>query len=273
MEYFLKFKNFQEHPEGTGRLHYRTLQKHGKVLWGQWRKGKSLLSENTKTEMNNNAPFILNVLDKEVALLRLTVEHVYSREEVIEEHLEYLIPNYYDIDTPCSAYYLVSAIDILSSLEAMNIVNINTGRSVYQSGQINSAAPWRVHWANNNSTEAIGDEEEKHEQYSQVDGESYWVYRYHSISLNKNYIGMTNNLIRRRREHESPLTWKREKKKFLYVLMNMLGLKDFEFEVLHEDLTEEEAHHMEAVEIENYDAYFPNGLNERVEKRFLQFEI
>lgn len=280
MEYFVKFKNFQSHPEGTGKLHYKVLQEHGKVLWGQWRKGSTLLNSKTKNEMNEVAPFILNVLDKDVALLRLTVTQVYYETEVIEKGLQHLIPSYYDINTPCSAFYLVTAIEILPPTEAVNIVNINTGSSIYYSGQVNSTTPWRV-CKSDMEIEIKEPVKTKKSNYvppvnnekvlsTTPDAETYWVYRYYSKTLNKSYIGMTNNLVRRRKEHENRTNWGREKKKYLYTLMNMIGLDDFEFEVLHEGLTEEEAHHLEALEIENYNAYYPNGMNERKETRYLK---
>ena len=81
---------------------------------------------------------------------------------------------------------------------------------------------------------------------------------------------MTNDIKRRRSEHENPTTWQREKKKYLYINMQMFGLDDFEFKILHENLTEEEAHYWEAKEIENYNSYFPNGFNERNESRYLK---
>jgi hypothetical protein len=274
MEYFVKFKNFQSHPEGTGKLHYQVLKQHGEVLWGQWRKGNTLLNRKIKAEMNELAPFTLYILDKEVALLQLTVSHVYDREEVIEKNMEHLIPSYYDIDTPCSAFYLVTNIEILPPTEAIQIVNINTGSSIYHSAQVNSTTPWRVCRTDEpvpepviKKVDTIVSLPSKEEEVSTSN--TYWVYRYYSKTTNKSYIGMTNNLTRRRKEHENMATWKREKKKYLYVMMSMLGLDDFQFEVLHEGLTEEEAHHWEAQEIENYSAYYPSGLNERNESRYL----
>lgn len=278
MNYFLKFKNFQSHPEGTGKLHYQVLQKEGRVLWGQWRKGETLLSRRTKEEMNTVAPFTLYILDKDVALLQLTVEKVYDREEVIEAQLTDLIPTYYDIDTPCSAFYLVSNIEILPPEEAIQIVNINTGTSIYYSAQVNSTTPWRVKKTTDPILAPVKIPTTTKNDFLPPasvstdninNSNTYWIYKYQSQTTGKSYIGMTNNLTRRRKEHENPATWKREKKKYLYVMMSFLGIDDFTFEVLHEGLTEEEAHHWEAKEIENHNSYYPNGLNERNESRYL----
>jgi hypothetical protein len=275
--YFLKFNNFQSHPEGTGRLHYKVLKEKGNVLWGQWRNGVNLLNRKIKNEMNNSTPFILYELDKDVALLKLTVIAVFDKEEVIERGLEEYIPSYYDVETPCSAFYMISAMEILPPEEAVQIVNINTGSSIYYSAQVNSTTPWRVR----KSEETIAFTPKTIPQKTKAlppksteiqitdDNSGHCVYHYRSKSTGKSYIGMTNNIIRRRREHESPVTWQREKKKYLYVLMNILGLEDFDFEILHSGLTEEEAHHWEAVEIEQHNAYYPNGLNERNESKYL----
>ena len=140
--YFVRFKNFKE--DGTGCLHEQVLKKEGKVLWGQWRNGASLLNRKTKAEMNDNAPFILYALDKNAALIKLTVTNVYDKEEVVAAGLTHLIPSYYTINTPCSAFYLVSNIEILPPEAAMSVVNINTNKPIYEAAQVNGATPWRV---------------------------------------------------------------------------------------------------------------------------------
>lgn len=271
--YFLKFKNFTSHPEGTGKLHYNVLKEKGRVIWGQWRNGQNILNRKTKQEMLQNTPFTLYILDKENALLKLTVVDVLDKEEVIEKEMEEYIPSYYSIETPCSAYYLLSNIEILPVDESASIININTGRSVYYSNQVNSTTPWRVTETTDKieiyePAPKIAAKIEEAEPVTEA-GATYSVYKYHLIGSDKNYIGMTNNISRRRKEHENPTNWKRDKKKYLYVMMSMLGLENFEFEILHEGLTEEEAHYWEAKEIENHNSYYPNGLNERNEARYL----
>ena len=52
--------------------------------------------------------------------------------------------------------------------------------------------------------------------------------------------------------------------------MQLMGLDDFEFHILHDNLSEKDAHYWEAKEIENHHSYFPDGFNERNESRFLK---
>jgi hypothetical protein len=275
MNYFLKFKNFATNPMGTGRLHYEVLKEKGQVIWGQWRTGVNELNAKTKKTMKENLPFTLYELDPSVALLKLTVVDVFSKDEVIEKGLEHLIPNYYSIDTPCSAFYLVSAIEILSVDVGNTIVNVNTGKPITMSQQVNSTTPWVVRHLEDGeeakfapAVKAIKVPEIK-EEY-EVNG-TYSVYRYYCPLLNKYYIGMTNNVERRRKEHENPATWDAHKKVYLYTAMRFCGgPSQMQFDVLHSGLTEEEAHYWEAKEIENHNAYYPNGLNERNESRYLK---
>lgn len=266
-KYVVKFNNYQANPAGTGRLHYQVLKEHGKVIWGQWRKGDTLLSEKRRTIMNQ-APFIFYALDREIALLKMTVEHVYTREEVIESRLEYLIPSYYSIDTPCSAYYLITNIEILPPEESARLVS-SSGKIVYNhKGQISSVAPWQVTETDDEIILTKPIEEKVEVTPKTTSDKVFSVYRYHCPKLGKSYIGMTCDIERRRREHENHAVGK--SKKFLYTMMDMLGLEEFEFEVLHTGLTEEEAHYWEAKEIENHNSYYPNGFNERNETRYLK---
>lgn len=59
--------------------------------------------------------------------------------------------------------------------------------------------------------------------------------------MKKSYIGLTNDINRRKKEHESPSNWTREKKKYLYTAMQLMGLDDFEFHILHDNLSEKDA--------------------------------
>lgn len=279
--YFVKFNNFAMHPSGTGKLHIDVLAKHSQVIWGQWRNGVNLLNEKIRIEMNEVAPFDFYALDKNVALLKMHTTRVLTKEEVIAENLEYLIPEYYNIDTPCSAYYLIDKIEILPPASATKVINVNTNRTIYEAAQVNSTTPWRV----KEIDEDLGVEDvviavappSRSKSAPPVAikapvaaNEKYSVYRYFSKTTKKCYIGLTNDINRRRKEHENPSSWVREKKKYLYTAMQLMGLEDFEFSILHTDLTEEEAHYWEAQEIELHNSYFPNGLNERNESRYLR---
>ena len=141
MNYFIKFK---ENKNNTAQSHIDILNKYNQVIWGQWRTGTSLLNEKTMQEMNENVPFNLYILDKKSALLQMQVIKVLDRENVIDQNLEYLIPDYYDINTPCSAYYLIDKIKVFDPAEAENIYNINTEKCIYDAAQVNSCTPWRV---------------------------------------------------------------------------------------------------------------------------------
>ena len=285
--YFVKFNNFAAHPSGTGRLHIDVLSKYSQVLWGQWRNGINLLNEKIRKEMNDVAPFKFYALDKSVALLKMNVTRVLTREEVIAEKLEYLIPDYYNIDTPCSAYYLIDKIEILPVESALKIININTKKSIYDSAQVNSTTPWRVCEIDNDlgienivipnvTTKSVKfnppvpSENIPNIISSKPKNETYCIYQYYSKTMKKSYIGLTNDINRRKKEHESPSNWTREKKKYLYTAMQLMGLDDFEFHILHDNLSEEDAHYWEAKEIENHHSYFPDGFNERNESRFLK---
>ena len=107
--------------------------------------------------MKANLPFTLYVIDTQVALLKLTVTDVLTREEVIENKMEHLIPTYYSIDTPCSAYYVLSDIEILPVAAGDNIVNINTKKPITLSQQVNSTTPWRVR--------SLEEEKSQHKKY------------------------------------------------------------------------------------------------------------
>ena len=278
--YFVRFNNFATHPAGTGRLHIDVLNQYSQVIWGQWRTGVNLLNEKIYNEMNNIAPFYFYALDKSVALLKMQVIRVLTREEVINEQLEYLIPNYYDINTPCSAYYLIDKIEILPAESAMKVININTKKPIYDAAQVNSTIPWRVCEIDNDlgveniilpTVKAVKSQPPKAtSQIIEPTTDHYCVYQYYSKTMHKSYIGLTNDIARRKREHENPGNWLKEKKKYLYTAMQLMGLDDFEFHVLHSNLSEVDGHYWEAKEIENHNAYFPDGFNERKESRYLK---
>ena len=80
---------------------------------------------------------------------------------------------------------------------------------------------------------------------------------------------MTNNIDRRRREHENPETWKNNRKSFYIPRCNLLAAH-LCLNSQYFTLVLEEAHYWEAKEIENHNCYYPNGFNERSEKRYLK---
>ena len=77
---------------------------------------------------------------------------------------------------------------------------------------------------------------------------NYAVYRYRSKIDGKTYIGMTGNLKQRIAHHSNPNHWRtgKEKWKVLYMMFSMYGYDNYEFTVLHDNLTKEEAEYWEA---------------------------
>ena len=109
--------------------HLDILRNYGQVLWGQWRKPGSHaeLSKITHDSMNKNGTTIYAI--GQTTVWNMHVEKVLTTQEVKDQELEYLIPSYYDINTPCYCWYL--------------IVNIN---------QIPGSSPFRVYSTGNIET-------------------------------------------------------------------------------------------------------------------------
>lgn len=265
--YFVKFNNYSI-KEGTAQLHYAVLKKHKRVLWGQWSNGKQLLSEAKYNEMNADE-FWFYALDRTEALLKMRVSKVLRREEVIEQKLTHLVPEYYGMEQSCSAYYLVEEIIVEPVSYAKNVVS-KSGKSVLASGSLNSAAPWLISDLNTEET-LKGAVAPVLNKTIEEDGSVYCVYRYKNSISGKSYIGQTNNITRRRKEHENPISWKNSKK-YLYTIFAIQGLDTMEFSILYDNLSKEEADFFEAKEIEIHNSYYPNGLNERNESRHLPKE-
>lgn len=270
--YLVKFNNFKENPNGTGKLHYQVLKEYGKVLWGQWSANGNIMSQTTYDRMNNEVPFYLYAFDKNTALLKMKVDQVLYKDEVINQSLEYLIPSYYSIDTPCTNYYLISKIEILPAISAQNLITAN-GNNVYDKARnVNSCSPWNVFWGEEVRTQSSPEIIEIKEIVCNKENNDdllYTIYCYTSKTTGKEYIGMTNNISRRIAEHSNISNWQRERKKYLYTMFTVLGYDDFDLTILHQNLSENEAHYWEAKEIEQHNCYWPNGLNERNESHYL----
>lgn len=259
--------NFND--SNTGKQHFLTLKEKGIVLWGQWKRSINGINVSpTRQRIMNEHPFYLYAFDRTVALLKMHCIHVYQTEEVIANKLTHLIPSYYSINTPCSAFYLIDNIEILPAVYAKNLIAINSGKEVFENArQVNNARPWHVKekepFLSFQPPEPIID-------YNNLG--NYSVYCYHSKTANKDYIGLTNDVIRRRREHECSSNWVNSKK-YLYVYMTLMGIEDFEFTVLHTNLTKEQAKYYEALEIELHNSYYPDGFNERYEGANLGLQV
>lgn len=279
--YLVKFKNYAQSEKGTGKLHYDVLAQFGKVIWGQWSTKGNPMYDKTFNRMNKEVPFYLYALDNTFALLKMKVERVLRKEEVTQEELGYLIPTYYSIDTPCANYYLISQIEIFPPEEALKVIITSSGNPAITTGQVNSRAPMKVYWDNSNKDIISPNKPIKPASYNppvakatsdNENNNTYAVYRYSSKIDGKTYIGMTKNLKDRISHHSNPNNWRSQKEqyKILYLMFSMYGYENYELTVLHENLTEDEAHYWEAKEIENHNCYFPNGLNKRDESKYLK---
>lgn len=263
--YFVKFNNYDLNPKGTGKLHYEVLQKEGKVIWGQWTKTKRILTNQTYKDMNEE-PFYLYALDKNTALLKMKVIRVLRLEEVIQEELEYLLPKYYSLELNSAAYFLIDNIEILPVEYGQRILTTRSKTSILSAKQVASFAPWKVY--EEEVDVKLHVENEILENEENKDSQNYTVYCYRSKINGKCYIGQTNNISRRRKEHENPNNW-RKNKKYLYILFSIQGLESFDFIILYENLKKNEVDFVEAMEIEKHNAYYPTGLNERNERKSL----
>ena len=281
--YIVKFKNFAQSPEGTGKLHYQVLAESGQCIWGQWTANGNPMNQSTYERMNKETPFYLYALDNNFALLKMKVERVLFKEEVLNENLGYLIPAYYSIDTPCANYYLISSIDILPVEEAFKVIISSSGNSILGLNQVNSRSPIKVEWNENSITVPTPqskpasymppiDLKNNNNQTEAENNHSYTVYRYKSKIDGKCYIGLSGNFKERVAHHKNPANWcsKKEKWKVLYMFFMMYGYENFDLTVLHEGLTKEEAQYWEAKEIENHNCYYPNGFNVRDESKHLK---
>lgn len=283
--YLVRFKNYTLSEEGTGKLHYQVLAEMGQCIWGQWTANGNPMYESTFKRMNEEAPFYLYALDKQFALLKMRVERVLRKEEVINEQLGYLIPTYYSIDIPCASYYLISQIDIFPPEEATKVIIASSGNCAFNIAQVNSRGPMAVYWNENFTIKApntpikpssympfnLASITEEVKEIKAEDNHDYVVYRYRSTIDGKTYIGMTGNFKQRIAHHSNPNNWKngKERWKVLYMMFAMYGYENYDLSILHSNLTKEEAEYWEAKEIENHDCYYPKGLNVRNESRHL----
>lgn len=285
--YIVTFKNYATHPEGTGKLHYDVLRQHGKCIWGQWSPNGNIMYENTYKRMNTEVPFFLYAIDKQFALLKMTVERVLRKEEVVDEGLDYLIPSYYSVDTPCANFYLISSIDSFPVEEMGRLVVKSSDGPASDLHQINSRGPVKVYWSDDTiqlkssttSTRSYLPPSAKIEEENDVtDTERcHVVYRYtFKDKPDKHYIGRTGNLKRRIAHHSNRKNWLagKEQWKVLYMMFQSYGYENFEFSILHDNLTLAEAKYLEAWEIEKHQSYYRHqqGFNVKDESENLKYK-
>ena len=90
----------------------------------------------------------------------------------------------------------------------------------------------------------------------------YYIYKIQNLDNNKKYIGLTNNIQRRRLRHFGDLARNCHDNSFLQKQYNLYGKNKFSFEVLYEgDVTSEEIGEKEREFIAYYDSY-KNGYNQ-----------
>lgn len=125
--------------------HLDILREYGKVLWGQWRKpgSKAQYSTSTKQDINANGANFYEIGQTTVWLMH--VERVMTKEEIIAEGLESLIPSYYNINTDCYCWYLVDDIKDFGSKDCLTSLYSSGGRMLARAHQIPGNAPWSVY--------------------------------------------------------------------------------------------------------------------------------
>ena len=90
----------------------------------------------------------------------------------------------------------------------------------------------------------------------------YYIYKIENLINNKKYIGLTNNIVRRRNRHFTDLKCNRHDNSFLQKEVNIYGLENFSFEKIYEgDISSEEIGEKEKYYIKYYDSYY-NGYNQ-----------
>lgn len=90
----------------------------------------------------------------------------------------------------------------------------------------------------------------------------YYIYKIENLINHKIYIGLTNNIERRKKRHFSDLRRNCHDNSFLQKEYNQYGNENFSFEVIYSDnITEQEIGEKEKYYIQLYDS-FKNGYNQ-----------
>ena len=275
----------------TANEHLNVLFKKDKVLWGQWSNTNNHdnIENSTYKEMNNHGKgCIVYAYDKNSMLMKLKVQRVLKTQEVIDEHLEEYIPSYYGINQPVHYYLEISNIMTADISQASKIIT-DAGRkplTEYKKFNLNNNRPWNVHEIENESNELLVPKHifitkenctaiisNETNNLNTSNNKSYVIYRiYHKNTLlypKAQYIGETCNINRRMNEHFNPnnILNKNTENRHLYIAMYILGLENFTYEILEENIpTETIARKREGYWIDHFDSYVgKNGLNKRKE--------
>lgn len=90
----------------------------------------------------------------------------------------------------------------------------------------------------------------------------YYIYKIENLINHKKYIGLTNNIKRRRNRHFTDLRCNRHDNNFLQKEFNIYGIENFSFEEIYAgDISIEEIGKKEQFYIKLYDSYY-NGYNQ-----------
>ena len=90
----------------------------------------------------------------------------------------------------------------------------------------------------------------------------YYIYKIENLVNGKKYIGLTNNIQRRRARHFTDLKCNRHDNLFLQKEYNIYGKENFKFNIeFSDDITPEEISQKEIEYIKKYDSY-RNGYNQ-----------
>lgn len=90
----------------------------------------------------------------------------------------------------------------------------------------------------------------------------YYIYKIENLINHKKYIGLTNNIRRRRNRHFTDLKCNRHDNSFMQKEVNIYGLENFSFETVYEgNITEQEIGKKEKYYIALYDSCY-NGYNQ-----------
>lgn len=90
----------------------------------------------------------------------------------------------------------------------------------------------------------------------------YYIYKIENLQNHKKYIGLTNNIARRRSRHFTDLRGNRHDNSFLQKEFNIYGQNNFSFSIEYSgDITYEEISEKEKEYIKKYDSY-RNGYNQ-----------
>lgn len=96
----------------------------------------------------------------------------------------------------------------------------------------------------------------------------YYIYKIENIVNHKKYIGLTNNIKRRRSRHFTDLRCHRHQNSFLQKEFDIYGQDAFSFEIVYEnDCTDEEIGEQERLFIQKYNSYY-NGYNQNLGGNF-----